>query len=61
VVRRPTDWNAFSKRGEATINKEDIKRFASEFDPQPFHLDETAAEKTIFKGLADSEWRAAPL
>jgi hypothetical protein len=32
--------------------REDIKRFASEFDPQPFHLDETPAERTPLKGLA---------
>jgi acyl dehydratase len=38
--------------GEAEITRDDIKRFAAEFDPQPFHLDEAAAEKTIFKGLA---------
>ncbi len=40
------------KGGEAEITRDDIKRFAAEFDPQPFHLDEAAAEKTIFKGLA---------
>ena len=28
-----------------------IKEFAAEFDPQPFHLDETAAEASILKGL----------
>jgi MaoC like domain len=42
------------KSGEVSISKEDIKRFATEFDPQPFHLDEAAAEKTVFKGLAAS-------
>ncbi len=31
-----------------------IKEFAAEFDPQPFHLDESAAEKSVFKGLAAS-------
>jgi acyl dehydratase len=31
-----------------------IKRFASEFDPQPFHLDEDAAKATMFGGLAAS-------
>src|SRR6478609_11673268 len=47
------------KSGEVSISKEDIKRFATEFDPQPFHLDEAAAEKTIFKGLAASGWHTA--
>jgi acyl dehydratase len=38
-----------------------IKRFAAEFDPQPFHLDEQAAEKSLFKGLAASGWHTAAL
>ena len=33
-----------------------IKEFATEFDPQPFHLDEAAAEASLFKGLAASGW-----
>jgi acyl dehydratase len=36
-----------------------IKEFASEFDPQPFHLDEAAAETSVFKGLAASGWHTA--
>ena len=40
------------KTGEVTVTTEDIKRFAAEFDPQPFHLDEAAAKKTVCKGLA---------
>ena len=36
-----------------------IKEFAAEFDPQPFHLDESAAEASVFKGLAASGWHAA--
>jgi len=47
------------RSGETTISREDIKRFAAEFDPQPFHLDEVAAENTIFKGLAASGWHTA--
>jgi acyl dehydratase len=47
--------------GEATVSKEDIKRFAREFDPQPFHTDEEAAEKTAFKGLAASGWHTAAI
>jgi acyl dehydratase len=45
--------------GKATLTKEDILRFAAEFDPQPFHLDEVAAENTAFKGLAASGWHTA--
>jgi acyl dehydratase len=49
------------KSGEATVSKEDIKRFAREFDPQPFHTDEAAAEDTVFKGLAASGWHTAAI
>ena len=38
-----------------------IKRFAAEYDPQPFHLDEEAAKDSIFKGLAASGWHTAAL
>jgi acyl dehydratase len=36
-----------------------IKEFAAEFDPQPFHLDEAAAETSVFRGLAASGWHTA--
>ena len=36
-----------------------IKEFAAEFDPQPFHLDERAAQASIFRGLAASGWHTA--
>src|SRR5882757_7196455 len=49
------------KTGEVTVTTEDIKRFAAQFDPQPFHLDEAAAEKTVFKGLAASGWHTAAI
>ncbi len=49
------------KSGEVSVSKEDINRFAAEFDPQPFHLDEGAAEKTVFKGLAASGWHTAAI
>jgi acyl dehydratase len=47
--------------GRLTIDKGSIKRFAAEFDPQPFHLDERAAAGTIFRGLAASGWHTAAL
>jgi acyl dehydratase len=49
------------KGGEVEITAEDIKRFAAEFDPQPFHLDEAAAHDSVFKGLAASGWHTASL
>jgi len=44
-----------------TVSRDDILRFAAEFDPQPFHLDETAAENTILGGLAASGWHTAAI
>jgi acyl dehydratase len=35
---------------------DEIKRFASAYDPQPFHLDETAAKDSLFGALAASGW-----
>ena len=47
--------------GRLRIDKDRIKTFAAEFDPQPFHLDEEAARDTIFRGLAASGWHTAAL
>jgi acyl dehydratase len=47
--------------GPVTVTAAEIKRFAGEFDPQPFHLDEEAAKTTPFKGLAASGWHTASL
>jgi acyl dehydratase len=41
------------------LSANDIKRFANEFDPQPFHLDDAAARPTMFGGLAASGWHTA--
>ena len=41
------------------IDSSKIKQFAAEFDPQPFHLDEAAAEGSVFRGLAASGWHTA--
>jgi acyl dehydratase len=38
-----------------------IKAFAQQFDPQPFHLDEAAAERSFFKTLVASGWHTAAL
>src|SRR5712671_8058004 len=47
------------RSGRLQIDKERIKTFGAEFDPQPFHLDEEAARHTIFGGLAASGWHTA--
>jgi acyl dehydratase len=47
--------------GSYIIEEAQIKAFAAEFDPQPFHLDETAAQASLFKGLAASGWHTAAI
>ena len=47
--------------GSHTFTADEIKAFALQFDPQPFHLDETAAKSTLFGGLAASGWHTASL
>jgi acyl dehydratase len=42
-----------------TIEAEAIKAFARDFDPQPFHTDEAAAQNSFFQGLAASGWHTA--
>lgn len=44
-----------------TVTTDQIKAFAREFDPQPFHLDEAAAQNSLFGGLAASGWHTAAL
>ena len=47
--------------GSVTVTTEAIKAFARDYDPQPFHLDEAAAEDSLFGGLAASGWHTAAL
>jgi acyl dehydratase len=47
--------------GDCLVSAEEIRSFASEFDPQPFHLDEAAALASPLKGLAASGWHTASL
>jgi acyl dehydratase len=42
--------------GSFTFTAGLIKKFASQFDPQPFHLDEEAGRRSLFGGLAASGW-----
>jgi acyl dehydratase len=38
------------------VSREDILAFAAEFDPQPMHLDEEVAKRSMLNGLAGSGW-----
>jgi acyl dehydratase len=49
------------RSGRIRIEASRIKSFAAEFDPQPFHLDESAATDSIFGGLAASGWHTAAI
>jgi acyl dehydratase len=42
--------------GSHTFTAEDIKRFAAQYDPQPFHMDEAAAARSHFGALCASGW-----
>jgi len=43
------------------LDEQQIKAFASAFDPQPFHLDDALARGSLFGGLAASGWHTAAL
>jgi acyl dehydratase len=43
------------------VTADEIKAFARQFDPQPFHLDENAAARSLLGGLAASGWHTAAL
>ncbi|MEX2121356.1 MAG: MaoC family dehydratase [Pirellulales bacterium] len=45
--------------GTHRIGEDEIKAFAKQFDPQPFHLDAEAAKDTMFEGLVASGWHTA--
>ena len=51
----------FSGTDRLRVDAQRIKAFAAEFDPQPFHLDEAAAERSLFRGLAASGWHTAAM
>ncbi len=47
--------------GTTVVDREEMVAFARRFDPQPFHVDETAAAVSLFGGLAASGWFTAGL
>jgi acyl dehydratase len=57
------DLNVGDQFGSSAINvtENDIVEFAEKFDPQPFHLDLDAAERSVFRGLVASGWHTAAM
>ncbi|WP_269930642.1 MaoC family dehydratase [Aminobacter sp. HY435] len=47
--------------GSKTVMAEEIVEFASEFDAQPFHLDEEAGKASILGGLSASGWHTCAM
>ena len=51
----------YAGNARVRVEPDRIKSFATEFDPQPFHLNEDAARASLFQGLAASGWHTAAL
>jgi acyl dehydratase len=47
--------------GKVTLSSEEIREFAEQFDPQPFHMDEAAGRRSIFGNLCASGWHTCAL
>jgi acyl dehydratase len=47
--------------GSRSVSREEILAFASSWDPQPFHLDDAAAQASLFGGLCASGWHTCAL
>lgn len=47
--------------GTYRVDADEIRQFARQYDPQPFHLDDEAARDTLFGGLAASGWHTAAI
>ena len=47
--------------GRRLVDRDEVIRFAKEFDPQPFHVDEAAAKDSFFGGLIASGWHTVSM
>ena len=47
--------------GRTEVRREEVLAFAQQFDPQPFHLDDAAAEASLFGRLSASGWHTASM
>ncbi len=45
--------------GSYTFTEENIVAFGKRYDPQPFHVDKAAAERSVYGGLIASGWHTA--
>lgn len=52
---------AVRKFGNKAVTREEVIAFATEFDPQPFHLDDEAAARTHFGRLSASGWHTGAM
>src|SRR5215204_3212509 len=51
----------FGTFGPRYVTREEILAYAAEYDPQPMHMDEAAAAKSMLKGLSGSGWHLSSL
>ena len=59
-------WEDFTpgfviRLGSTQVTREAVLDFAAQFDPQPFHLDDAAAEGSLFGRLAASGWHTCAM
>lgn len=47
--------------GSRTVTEQEIVEFATDFDPQPFHVDRDAAKESIFGGVIASGWHTCSM
>ena len=47
--------------GDTPVSREAVIGFASQFDPQPFHVDDEAAKLSLFGGLCASGWHTCAM
>ena len=47
--------------GAVVVDKDEVIEFASRYDPQPFHVDQAAAEQSIYGGLIASGWHTCAM
>lgn len=51
----------FDSERSYRITAKEIKSFGEQYDPQPFHIDETAGKNSFFSGLCASGWLTAAI